>query len=90
MFLLDTLDNLPRLRILKFLMKVILWILRETGAHDVPSFDRLQTVQKKLRQCSGTPTVQFTSAQGNIVYMNDPVALICQVGLILPILSAGI
>ncbi|KAF7343758.1 hypothetical protein MSAN_01956500 [Mycena sanguinolenta] len=71
MFLLDTLDNLPRQRISNSLMKVFLWILRESGARDVPSLDALRTVQRNLHEQGGVPTIPWTSTQGNVFHLND-------------------
>jgi hypothetical protein len=44
---LDTIDNLPRLQIFGSLMKVLLWLLKQVGVKQVPSFDALQKVQRK-------------------------------------------
>lgn len=41
MFLLDTIDNLPHLRISGSLMKVLLWLLKQVGVKQAPSFDAL-------------------------------------------------
>ncbi|KAF8918454.1 hypothetical protein CPB85DRAFT_1468926 [Mucidula mucida] len=78
MFLLDTLDNLPRLRISNSLMRVFLWILRELGAPDVPSFDHLRDIQKSICSRSGIPTILAKSHFGNVFYINDPRHLIAQ------------
>ncbi|KJA24001.1 hypothetical protein HYPSUDRAFT_1078326 [Hypholoma sublateritium FD-334 SS-4] len=76
MFLLDTIDNLPRTRISNSLMNVFLWILRETGAHNVPSLYHLRQVQASLRKSSGVPTTQHKSPKGNVFSMNDPRTLV--------------
>ncbi|KAJ6608784.1 hypothetical protein B0H10DRAFT_2194181 [Mycena sp. CBHHK59/15] len=45
MCFMDILDNLPRLRLSSSQIKMVLWILRECGARDVPSFKALRATQ---------------------------------------------
>ncbi|KAL6304046.1 hypothetical protein BKA93DRAFT_817730 [Sparassis latifolia] len=78
MMLLDTLDNLPRIAVSDSLMQVFLWILRETGAHNVPSLDRLRKLQKKLHQECGIPTKLYQSPKKNVFYYNDPRSIIAK------------
>lgn len=71
MFLLDTLDSMPRLRVSDSLMKVFLWVLKECGTSDVPSFKQLRDTQAKLRDTTGVTSTLHKSPHGNLFYMND-------------------
>jgi hypothetical protein len=79
MFLLDTIDNLPRLRISESLMKVLLWLLQKVGVKHVPSFDTLRKIQRKVRDETGIPTINWMSPKGNAFSFNDPRAIIANV-----------
>lgn len=79
MFLLDTIDNLPRLRIPGSLVRVLLRLLQELGIAKVPTFDALRKVQKKLRAESGVPTVHWMSPKGNAFSFNDVRAILANV-----------
>jgi hypothetical protein len=60
-------------------MRVFLWMLRESGAKDVPSFDRLRQVQKEIRAEYGIPSIPCKSPLGNVFFINDPRTIIAQV-----------
>jgi len=79
MFLLDTIDNLPHLRISGSLMKVFLWLLKQVGVKHVPSFDALRKVQHRVTKESGIPTINWMSSKGNAFSFNDPRTLIANV-----------
>ncbi|KAJ7628494.1 hypothetical protein FB45DRAFT_1028581 [Roridomyces roridus] len=72
LFLLDSADNLGRLRISESLMKLFLYILKEAGVKNVPSIGALRKFQKSLRENgSGVPTIRCESVQDKIFYIND-------------------
>lgn len=79
MFILDLLDNLPRLRLSTDHFKVILWALRELGMRSVPSMARFRKMQQSLqRQCAIRTDLKH-SPEGNIFYQNriaDLIALV--------------
>ncbi|EDR00603.1 uncharacterized protein LACBIDRAFT_334078 [Laccaria bicolor S238N-H82] len=78
MFILDTIDNLPCLRISDSLMKIILWGMKECGASNVLSFSLLRKSQEKLRKHTSVATKMYKSILGNIFWMNSPVDIIAK------------
>ncbi|KAG8914101.1 hypothetical protein FRC01_004225 [Tulasnella sp. 417] len=78
MFLLDLLDNMPRLRLSDAQMRLILWVMKQAGCPNAPSFTGLRKTQAELRKIIGLKTHQYTSQIGNIFYMNDIPKLISQ------------
>ncbi|KAK7021130.1 hypothetical protein VNI00_017491 [Paramarasmius palmivorus] len=52
-------------------LKVIIWLMKETGAHDVPSFSQLRNMQKTLQKTSAVSTTTTTSDFGNVFSTND-------------------
>jgi hypothetical protein len=80
-FLLDTIDNLPRLRISMSFMKVLLWFLREVGVRKVPSFDALRKMQIGLKSENIVPTVHWKSPKGHTFSFNNPCAIVANVSL---------
>lgn len=62
-------------------MKVLLWLLRELGVKEVPSFDGLRKMQKSLREKRGIPTTNLMTPKGNVFSFNDPGTLIANVSI---------
>ncbi|EJD36693.1 hypothetical protein AURDEDRAFT_73929, partial [Auricularia subglabra TFB-10046 SS5] len=71
MFFVDLLDSLPRLRLSDAHMQMIIFVLNQCGARDVPSFYALRKFQELLREKCAPATVQHRSVHGNIFYSND-------------------
>jgi hypothetical protein len=82
MYLLDMLDNLPRLRMSDKHMEAILFVLRESGAQDVPSLDTLRRLQSNLSEMIATKPNRHISADGNIYYINNIAAQVAEVSLL--------
>ncbi|KAJ7882193.1 hypothetical protein B0H14DRAFT_3433567 [Mycena olivaceomarginata] len=76
MFMLDLLDNLPRLRLSDDQLKTIIWVMRECGTPDIPSFSALRKKQAQLTKDVNIQTVRHVSAMGNEFYMNHPAQLL--------------
>ena len=82
MFLLDMLDNLPRLRLSGEHMKAIIFAMKEAGVPDVPSLETLRRTQKKLRSQYSVPSTRRESSRGNIYYVNDICSQVAKVNII--------
>jgi hypothetical protein len=78
-FLLDALDNMPRLRVSAGLMNVIIWLLRETGVPNVPTPYAFRNFQKVLRGQKGIETTHTKSPKGNRFSFNSPVDIVANV-----------
>ncbi len=64
-------------------MQLILWLLHELGAPDVPSYKTLRAMQKSLREICGSIPKAHKSGLGNHFYVNDIRDSIAQVGPVL-------
>lgn len=69
--MLDILDNLPRLRMSSNQFRVILWILKESGVRDVPSYKGFRKMQSSLGDLCGSTPKLYTSSIGNHFYVKD-------------------
>ncbi|KAJ7820820.1 hypothetical protein B0H14DRAFT_3089221 [Mycena olivaceomarginata] len=74
MFMLDLLDNLPRLWLSDDHLKAIIWVMKECGTPNVP---------RKLTQDVGLRPRHHTSALDNQFYMNHPNDLLRLVGSVI-------
>ena len=79
MYLLDMLDNLPRLRMSDKHLEAILFVMKESGSWDVPSLDTLRRLQHNLSDKIGVKPNRHVSADGNIYYINDIAAQVAEV-----------
>ncbi|KAI0697695.1 hypothetical protein BC835DRAFT_1413545 [Cytidiella melzeri] len=71
MFMLDFLDSLPRLRLSDDHLKTIMWVMKECGTPDVPSFSALRKRQSELTAEMGLDTNRRVSTFGNEFYNNS-------------------
>ncbi|KAJ6549107.1 hypothetical protein DFH09DRAFT_1262788 [Mycena vulgaris] len=76
MFMLDLLDNLPRLRLSDDHLKAIIWVMKECGTPNVPSFYALRKMQAKLTRDVGLKPRHHISSLDNQFFMNHPNDLI--------------
>lgn len=72
MFLLDVLDNLPRLRMSSSLLQMILWLLCRCGIKNVPSLGSFRKMQANMRSLCRFEPETVTSDLGNVFTINDP------------------
>lgn len=76
MFILDMLDNLPRLRLSSDHLKVFLWALRELGVKSVPTFTQLRAKQQALQKSCDIHTDPKRSPEGHVFHQNRATDLI--------------
>ncbi|KAJ7198300.1 hypothetical protein GGX14DRAFT_374386 [Mycena pura] len=69
--LLDIVDNLPRLRLSSSHFKIILWLLKECGVRNIPSYYSFRKMQASLRNLCGSTPQAYTSTVGNRFFVND-------------------
>ncbi len=72
MFLLDMLDNMPRLRVSEDHLRAFMWVMAEAGVADVPPLSRLRATQSALTKEVGIRTQWHKSALSNEFYANIP------------------
>ncbi|KAJ3924864.1 MAG: hypothetical protein NXY57DRAFT_968859 [Lentinula lateritia] len=75
MFMIDLLDKQPRQRLSDPQLKSILWVMRECGCKDVPTFTQVRNKQTEIAHELDIPSEHHTSSLGNHFYMNHPAKL---------------
>ncbi|KAG9102119.1 hypothetical protein FS749_015702 [Ceratobasidium sp. UAMH 11750] len=91
MFLLDLVDNIPRLRLSSEHLRLIIWVMKEAGCDDLPTLSQLRQTQQQLRNVCGVKSHQYCSSQGNFFDMLDIPQLVgrdCSNPLIAPHIDA--
>ncbi|EEB97187.1 hypothetical protein MPER_03544 [Moniliophthora perniciosa FA553] len=63
---LDILDNLPRLRFSEAQFKMVIWLLKNTGAEDVPSFHEFRKIQEHIRHLCSVRVEEPVSDLGHL------------------------
>ncbi|KAJ7488709.1 hypothetical protein B0H11DRAFT_2405755 [Mycena galericulata] len=76
MFMLDLLDNLPRLRLSDDQLKSIIWVMRECRTPNVPTFSALRKRQAAMTREINIDSQHHTSSLGNHFFMNHPAKLL--------------
>ncbi|TFY61280.1 hypothetical protein EVJ58_g4612 [Rhodofomes roseus] len=71
MFILDMLDNMPRLRLSTDHLKLFIWALNELSVPDVPSFKKFREMQDRLTKLTKIRTSLQRSATGEPFYQNS-------------------
>jgi len=79
MLVLDILDNMPHLRLSNDHMKSILWMLKELGVADTPSFYALREIQKRLAEEMDIQPREHISALGRKFHAVAPEDLLALV-----------
>ncbi|KAI0071057.1 hypothetical protein K474DRAFT_1566504, partial [Panus rudis PR-1116 ss-1] len=70
-FLLDMLDNLPRLRLSDEHLKMFIWVLKELEVAGVPSFFALRKKQAEIKANMKVKSTHHVSAMKNEFYVNS-------------------
>ena len=79
MFILDLLDNKPRLRLSDEHMRSVLWTMKELGVSNVPSLKQFRGMQQALSEKIDIVPRHHVSAMGNHFYQNSPSTLLALV-----------
>jgi hypothetical protein len=72
MFMLDLLDQLPRLHLSDDQLKTIIWVMKECNTPNILNFSSLRRKQTLLAKALTLEPEQCTSALGNEFSFNDP------------------
>jgi hypothetical protein len=84
LFFLDLLDNMPHLRLSDDHMRAILWVMKECGTPNVPSFYALRKLQENLQHNFIKPK-RHISSQGTEFFAINPVDLVRLVSTTVPL-----